>query len=867
MRWVHGSMTREGRYIWFLVALVFSPNSLRAEFNLSSPGPLSQPHAFIEGSNNCLKCHQEGEQVVGNHCLACHTELESRISRNAGYHGRLDQVSNRCGKCHPDHAGRAFKLIKWEGGKENFDHEQTGFSLKGEHAKVSCDGCHDTRLIKDSSVNELIRKNPKKETYLGLSTTCNTCHFDEHRGQVSKECSTCHNETAWTKAPLFDHRKTDFPLTGKHRSVSCEKCHEAVADTNTAFRLFPSPVRASSFMKLNGIAHGTCEDCHKDVHEGKFGKRCESCHSTENWEKVQNKVSKGREFHEKTRFPLRGAHGRVECTSCHGPFPGQPAKFKGLKFEKCTDCHIDAHLGQMTLTAKGLACDNCHTVDQFKPSTFDLAAHARTRYPLEGAHQKVPCAKCHTQKTELAKRIPQDLRAKLRKRGRKDQFSLIQFKYSSSLAACETCHADPHKGEFSRNGVTKSCASCHQVTSFKEIIFDHNRDCKFPLTGKHAQVACDRCHPRGNVREGRPMARYRELPMECEGCHEDVHAGQFAKTPGSRSVCKTCHTTTDFKKDLLFNHNQTKFTTFPLQGNHSSVKCPKCHPGVTVAPDVIVVKYKGLPHTCEGCHEDEHKGAFKKFEPTPTASTESVCSNCHVVGGWQFARFDHTKTDFPLKASHQIVRCPKCHLEGNYEKRIEKTCGSCHRDVHAGQLGSFCDRCHDETGWASAFPMEAHRRTNFPLTGRHALIPCEECHQNQRDKTFSSVAVDCYACHQADYLSTASKGIDHVRAGFGTTCRTCHNPVHWKPARFAAHDGCFPISHGAHSRFTCADCHLGSIVNGIIGSCSTGTATCTGCHTGAHSKGKMDSVHTQVPGYQYKDQKCYECHRNGTSGG
>jgi hypothetical protein len=239
----------------------------------------------------------------------------------------------------------------------------------------------------------------------------------------------------------------------------------------------------------------------------------------------------------------------------------------------------------------------------------------------------------------------------------------------------------------------------------------------------------------------------------------------------------------------------------------------------------------------------------------------SKCDRCHSVRGWQPARFNHSKTDFALKGAHQRVPCRACHPGGVYEKRTDRSCASCHLDVHAGQLGRFCETCHDETTWKGLYSADSHRRTNFPLTGRHALIPCEECHLPTRDKTFSRAALACVACHEADYNATAAKSVDHAALGFSKDCRQCHNPGRFKPARFADHDRCFPISAGSHSGFTCTDCHSSVAGLSFSGSCtSIGNATCTGCHTGAHAQARTDPRHASVAGYQYKDQKCLECH-------
>ncbi len=70
------------------------------------------------------------------------------------------------------------------------------------------------------------------------------------------------------KDRTFDHNKTAFPLTGKHKTVACENCHKTT---------------------LKDTPH-QCIDCHKkdDVHRGRRPK-CENCHVTTNWGTIQRK--------------------------------------------------------------------------------------------------------------------------------------------------------------------------------------------------------------------------------------------------------------------------------------------------------------------------------------------------------------------------------------------------------------------------------------------------------------------------------------------------------------------------------------------------------------------------------------------------
>lgn len=244
--------------------------------------------------------------------------------------------------------------------------------------------------------------------------------------------------------------------------------------------------------------------------------------------------------------------------------------------------------------------------------------------------------------------------------------------------------------------------------------------------------------------------------------------------------------------------------------------------------------------------------------PRKHVSDETRCGVCHTVQGWKDVKFNHDKTGFPLRGQHAQVTCQACHKK-RFDDPVPTNCAGCHQDPHGGELGGRCASCHDELSWKSKFDAAAHRRTNFPLVGRHALIPCEECHLDQRDRGFIRAAVDCYSCHLADYQRTKSTGMDHLALGFPTLCRECHDAWRFKGASFAAHDACFEITGGPHAGIACLDCHTSLQNVSISGQCATGTAACTSCHT--HACARTDQQHRDVPGYQCKDQKCYSCHR------
>jgi hypothetical protein len=577
--------------------------------DIFSPGDLNKAHKELEGVGNCTLCHPAGQQLSQESCLNCHTELKPEVAKGQGFHGRIPTAERNCEKCHHEHQGRENAIIMWgTQGKKGFNHARTGWALTGGHATLKCESCHEKRRINLQPILAFLEKHPAQETFLGLATPCHACHFDEHRDQVGQQCESCHVTKSFKPAPNFSHDKTDYPLTGKHAKVACEKCHQKVRDEQTAKTVFPAPV-SETFLRYSPLEHKACTNCHKDPHEGKFGPRCASCHSTDGWLIVRN-ASQERAFHDKTRFPLKGEHVDVDCKACHGPFPGQAPKFKGLAHELCSDCHADAHEGQLNAPGKNKPpdCTACHTVDGFLPPRFTPTQHSQTRFPLEGAHTAVGCLQCHPKTPSLQDKVPAAVVKDLKRKNRPELFSLAAFDFKAPVEHCDSCHGDAHGGQFK----DKPCERCHSVVSFTtKLKFDHDKDTKYPLVGKHAQVACNKCHA---PEKPGALVKYKPLATTCSSCHADEHAGQFATTKGGVTECERCHEVKGFKPVERFKH-EPPFTDFLLEGKHADVACDKCHQKVQVKPQVLTARYKGLPRECEGCHSDFHQGAFAGFEP------------------------------------------------------------------------------------------------------------------------------------------------------------------------------------------------------------------------------------------------------------
>jgi mono/diheme cytochrome c family protein len=238
---------------------------------------------------------------------------------------------------------------------------------------------------------------------------------------------------------------------------------------------------------------------------------------------------------------------------------------------------------------------------------------------------------------------------------------------------------------------------------------------------------------------------------------------------------------------------------------------------------------------------------------------QTKCVACHTTEGWSDVKFIHERTGFPLTGKHAAVTCRRCHPAG-FDVPVARGCAGCHRDPHGGASGARCASCHDTDSWRSRFGPEAHRRTNFPLQGKHALIPCESCHGDRLDRAFARWTVDCGACHGADLARASASGVPHD--GFPANCLECHGFWRWSPAGFSGHDTCFPIYSGNHAGIGCMRCHVTLPVPLAIRSCSAQPwPACTRCHSCA----SVQPQHQGVSGFSCVDldRRCYQCHPFG----
>lgn len=544
--------------------------------NLVMPGQLIEGHAKYE--QDCTQCHVSFDKTSQRDlCLNCHTEVRDDMTAGEGFHGRSPLVADRqCKTCHTDHIGRDADIVGLD--RAVFNHDWTDFPLAGAHASkaISCDDCHNG--------GQKFRAAPRD---------CVACHRedDAHDGQLGTACADCHQPTAWLDT-YFDHDKTDFPLTGLHRDVTCASCHagnvfkdtpRACVDCHLINDVHDSPVDAqcqtchnpegwdgvlfdhnqgTDFKLENKHEQVTCEACHKDllfqvetggrcvdchaaqdVHKGTNGNRCDECHNTAGW------ADTAFNHDTDTKFPLRGRHTQAQCEGCH-----KSGSREELPPRNCAGCHSadDVHQGEFT------DCSACHNESSWSEDVrFD---HDLSAFPLIGMHAAIACEECHV--TRAFKSVAKD---------------------------CRECHAkdDAHKGTLGPR-----CGDCHNPNDWRLWEFDHDTRTDFPLNGSHRELVCSNCHTE-------PVQGDFNMPADCNGCHakDNVHGGKFRALAERCDVC----------------HRETAFTHIKEESIKEFHRRPQ-DLGISLADN------------CYSCHvdQDAHHGEFGRR-----------CDRCHGTEAWK----------------------------------------------------------------------------------------------------------------------------------------------------------------------------------------------------------------------------------------
>jgi len=300
------------------------------------------------------------------------------------------------------------------------------------------------------------------------------------------DCSICHESGDWHEIKEdfeFDHEKeTGVAFIGAHAEASCLLCHNDRGDVAI-------------------FAARGCAGCHEDIHRGTLGRNCDDCHSEQSW-RLEDSIAR----HNRTRFPLVGAHAAAACFTCHTG--AQVGNFAGLD-ASCENCH-QADLARATLPdhiGQGLGsdCQRCHV-----PTTWQSARFAHpSSFPLTGSHSSLDCSICHVDNSFTP--LPTD---------------------------CASCHLADYQQTTDPNhatsGFSTNCTACHNTITWQGAVFNHT----FPInSGPHSALSCSDCH----------LSPSNQTQFSCTDCHEHSQsemAGDHSEVDGyiwSSSSCLQCH--------------------------------------------------------------------------------------------------------------------------------------------------------------------------------------------------------------------------------------------------------------------------------------------------------------------------------------
>lgn len=420
-----GCLTGGGMLAALLSAGVIALAAQASSLRIFSPGPLSAAtgpprgdiasHAELE--SECAACHPPfwSPTTMGDRCLTCHGEISAELGDPRRLHGEIATPAN-CRECHTEHVGAAARLTTVA--RVDFEHERTGFWLTSHttapETPFTCRDCHrdSLRLFRPmacAACHRPLAPAFAAEHSLAFGSDCRACHDgidrygaawqhaatafplqgghaelpcwrchlrmrspaalretpsqcvdchsgrDVHAGRLGADCGSCHQAGTWQQASI-DHEMTGFPLEASHALLDCQECHVE--------------------RQWWGLPR-TCVGCHveQDAHNGRYGGDCAACHQPTRWQDADFD-------HNRTAFPLTGAHRRVPCLACHpaGAFPGTA--------QLCAACHADPayHAGLF-----GANCGACHNTTAWKPTPYN-GPHT---FPLNHGGAGGYCARCH----------------------------------------------------------------------------------------------------------------------------------------------------------------------------------------------------------------------------------------------------------------------------------------------------------------------------------------------------------------------------------------------------------------------------------------------------------------------------------------
>lgn len=545
----------------------------------------------------CQTCHQPHGSTnpkmlvlpVTELCVSCHSSQSAELSHFP------TEVSHRMGATFPGFVP-----------PRDFIDKGAQFGPRGELSCLSCHRMHrgankQALLIAENRQGSLCKECHKtQQTVLGSthdmglnaappdalnaddltageSGVCGACHKsrgwarEKRPGETANSafCVECHLEggLAWEKRPyvevhpvnvsLPDDRRTDLPVKGGERELTCATCHDPHSDSDSIFLLRMSgndlclnchegkqgiftsmhdPANGSWAEEVGLEARGLCTDCHQ-VHrardkagiwalleqKGENQLTCEGCHNSEGPGKPAQTRHLARVMESASVFPLAkpdpSSSGSISCATCHEIH--QQTKGNKLLRASRNDSKI---------------CLQCHPHTNFLIDTshdFRTSAPDAPNILGEKAEESGPCETCHL---------------------------IHDARHGMGPWAFEPAGSDEY--------VKNLCVGCHQTGKLAERFLpsfaDHPDTALFnriksdetgflPLYGKEGEhsttglISCLSCHD--------PHLSKADTESDTPGPGSSI--GKFLRPYSQQNLCVDCHGREAIWRYLYFHKKRT----------------------------------------------------------------------------------------------------------------------------------------------------------------------------------------------------------------------------------------------------------------------------------------------------------------------
>ncbi len=588
----------------------------------------------LEGLEKCSKCHQEQKGLSAKLCLDCHTELAGpgREGRRLSRAAAPRQARRRARAATPITAASTSRWSTGRGRATSSITSSTGWPLKGAHAKTQLrrlpPARADRRRLDPPDARQAAQADDVPRPRRSAATPATSTSTAASSAANARSATT---RRPGSRRRRFNHQTTALPAARASTRTSPAPSATRTSTTSTSSpNAFPKP-RAASFMEMKPIDHKTCESCHDDPHKGSLGPPARAATRRPAGRSSRPTRARTPAFHDKTKFPLRGGHIGVACRSCHGPFPGQPAKFKGLAFARLQRLPR----GRAPRPAPPQAARQGRRLrlvphrQRLRPRALRAGAAREHEVPARGrARARRPAAAATRSTTGWRRAITAAVHKMLQARKRPERFSLAVLHPKKSPQAC----ARVPRGRPPRSVRRRRRQERLRRLSPDDVVL---RSDVRPRQGQplsaHRQAREDGLRRLPQDRDAPARARRRSSATSrsrsaCGSCHADVHQGQFLRGRGARAgragaATSARRVTATSATRRSTSRRRSSITTIAAsRRSRSTGSTRRCSARAATrrsgSPMASRPSATGrVPRACEDCHVDFHHGAFQGFEP------------------------------------------------------------------------------------------------------------------------------------------------------------------------------------------------------------------------------------------------------------